>query len=324
MNLKPNTLYFAESTSHDPYENLAREHILTENVLPGSPVLYLWSNSPSVVIGKNQDCYAECKVEDILSSGVNLVRRFSGGGAVWHDLGNLCFSFCCSEADYDVTRQTEVILDAMKALGFPAYRTGRNDIEIDGRKFSGNAYYEAKGNKCHHGTVMISCDLAKLQNYLTVSPAKLKKHAVRSVKSRVLNLSELDPAVTPERVSVALLASFEKIYGGKAEYLALDEISSETEKMAETLRNRNWIINRTLKNAVTYKGAFEWGSIEISLTLDGDTVSDCIILTDIMDSEIPRLMADNIKGKLFSKKLILDAAEISGGVSFSKDISSIL
>ena len=324
MNLKPDTIYFSRSTSHDPYINLAREHVLTENVLPGSPILYLWSNSPTVVIGKNQDCYAECRVEEILSDGVNLVRRFSGGGAVWHDLGNLCFSFCCSKDDYDVQRQTDVILTAMRSLGFNAEKTGRNDIEIDSRKFSGNAYYEAGGNKCHHGTVMISCDMTKLEKYLTVSETKLKKHAVRSVKSRVVNLSELDHSVTEEKVVDALRASFEKIYGKSPEYFPAEEADTDAQELAEELKNRNWIINKILKDAVTYSGTFDWGSVTISLTVSEDTVTDCTVTTDLMDSEIPRLMADNIIGKPFSKKLITDAALIAGDIGFSEDISTIL
>ncbi|MBR2806650.1 MAG: lipoate--protein ligase [Oscillospiraceae bacterium] len=324
MNLKPDTIYFSRSTSHDPYINLAREHVLTENVLPGSPILYLWSNSPTVVIGKNQDCYAECRVEEILRDGVNLVRRFSGGGAVWHDLGNLCFSFCCTRDDYDVQKQTDVILTAMRSLGFNAEKTGRNDMEIGGRKFSGNAYYEAGGNKCHHGTVMISCDMSKLGDYLTVSETKLKKHAVRSVRSRVVNLSDLDPSVNEERVADALRTSFEKIYGGPSEYLPAEAADTDASELAAELRNRNWIINKLLKDAVTYSGTFDWGSVTISLTVSENAVTDCTVTTDLMDSEIPRLMAEYIIGKPFSKKLITDAALSAGGPGFSGDISTIL
>ena len=203
-----------ESRSTDPYTNLAIEACLMGSARSGEPVLYLWQNERTVVIGRNQCASAECDVERLEREGGHLARRRSGGGAVYHDLGNLCFTFVTTPEEYDQAAQTGVILDAVRALGIDAERTGRNDLVVgDGRKFSGHAYQHTGVASCHHGTIMVAVDVDALGRYLTVSPEKLRAKGVRSVRSRVTNLRALDPGITVEDLKDALRSAFATAWG---------------------------------------------------------------------------------------------------------------
>ena len=196
----------------DPYRNLAVEEYLTLHVQPGECILYLWQNQKTVVIGKNQNCWKECKVNDLERDGGHLVRRLSGGGAVYHDMGNLNFTFCVRKEDYDVDRQLSVIVAAVRSFGLDAEKTGRNDITAGGRKFSGNAFYRSGVFCYHHGTLLVSADMQQMGKYLNVSKQKLQSNGVDSVRSRVVNLRELEKTVTIEALEDRLQKAFAQVW----------------------------------------------------------------------------------------------------------------
>lgn len=235
---------WTESPGCDPYRNLAIEEQLLDQCGEG-PVLYLWQNERTVVIGRNQEARRECRAELLEAEGGRLARRLSGGGAVYHDLRNLNFSFLARRADYDVPKQLKVVCRAVESFGLRAVFSGRNDLEIDGRKFSGSAFFERGDKCCHHGTVMIDVDRAALDRYLTVPESKLAGKGITSVQSRVTNLRELLPDVTVEKVKAALLAAFEQVYGEKARQLDLSVLDGDRLAAGEArFRDREWIYGR--------------------------------------------------------------------------------
>ena len=283
--------YVIKSNLNDPHRNLAAEEFLTANIGEGTEILFLWQNAATVVIGKNQNSRAECNLERMEGDGVLLSRRLSGGGAVFHDLGNLCFSFISHEKIHNVTRQLSVIANACRAFGIDAKPTGRNDIEADGRKFSGNAFYSVGENKCHHGTVLISADKSRLANYLTVSKTKLEAKGIKSVRSRVVNLTELVPEMTVEAFEQALISAFapdmtlpmpnEGLYADRANFLS----------------SREWLLGEDpeFTDEVKYKTAE--GEFTLHLTVKGEIVTDCTVYTDSLDIEAAEKVREEVIGK---------------------------
>ena len=314
--------YFLVSESRNPYDNLAMERVLTENVSPGSPVLFLWQNDDTVVIGRNQDARAECRTDRMAAAGVRLMRRFSGGGAVWHDLGNINFSFCCSDDDYNVHRQTETVLSACRVLGINAVQTGRNDLEAEGCKFSGNAYYQVPGAHCQHGTLLVSCCMEKLGEYLTVSPEKLKKHAVASVRSRVINLSSINPSVTIPKVCGALHKAFESEYGTAENCFPAD--MDRVKAWADLLRSEEWIFGRKIPAAQTLRGNFPWGHVTLHLAVNKGIITDAQMTTDMLDSETPEKFISKLRGTACLPAPIAAAARAAGGKDFAAGIEQLV
>ena len=199
-------------TGTEPYENLAVERFLMEAVEEGELILYLWQNRRTVVIGRNQNPWRECRLTELQRDGGSLARRLSGGGAVYHDLGNLNFTFCVQGMDYDLRRQQSVILEACHLLGIGAELSGRNDLLAEGRKFSGNSFYNHNGYAFHNGTLLVDADLECIGKYLSPSRMKLEGKGVDSVRSRVVNLAELHPGLTVEHMCRAMTKALESIY----------------------------------------------------------------------------------------------------------------
>jgi len=222
----------------DPYYNLAAEEVLTE-FCTGRKSLYLWQNDRTVVVGRNQDLTAEVDVSYAQANDITLTRRISGGGAVYHDKGNLNFTFAGSE------NETDVIVNAVSALGLEVVTTGRNDIEVvcgrTSAKFSGNAYYKSGAKSFHHGTILVNTDFEVMSQVLTPDKAKLEGHGVKSIKARVVNLIEVNPSVTVDAVKSAIIESFEKKYG-KAESLDIASLNADAiESVRQRLISTEWI-----------------------------------------------------------------------------------
>ena len=277
------------SPQYDPFLNRAVEHYLTERQEEGVVTMYLWKNQQTVVIGYNQNPYSECNVQLLLDEGGHLMRRGTGGGAVYHDLGNINFSFVADKSLYDVKRQLSVIQEALLSYGLKAEISGRNDLTCEGRKFSGNAFAKGQRNNLHHGTILIKTDGAMMQRYLIVDKAKLMKNGVKSVASRVINLSELVPDLTSENIKQPLIEAFEKVYGGKAELLDFDTLINirEVQAIRDEISSHDFLFGRWEHFKTTKKARFPWGGVEIALHVDEaqGIITEARIATDCLDTE---------------------------------------
>ncbi len=280
------SLYLLRTEQTDPYHNLALEAVLLRHVQPGACILYLWQNQRTVVIGRNQNAENECRIQALEGEGGHLARRLSGGGAVYHDLGNLNFTFLTPSASYDVAQQTAVILQAVQRVGIRAEKNGRNDLTVDGRKFSGHAYYHTGGKSYHHGTLMVDVDKAPLERYLNVSPLKLQSKGVASVRSRVANLVEFAPELTIAQLSDALAAAFGDIYGLPVQTLeesALDtaEIAAQQERFASP----SWKYGRTRPLDQSREARFGWGTVRLDFSEAEGAVTDAVLWSDGLDAD---------------------------------------
>lgn len=287
-------MQFVVSNQTEPYWNIAVENYLVERDEGAnyqgsaeSVTLYLWRNRRTVVIGQNQNPYSEVNVEALEADGGYLMRRKTGGGAVYHDDGNLNFSFVVPKALYDQRRQFSVIQRAVESFGLHTELSGRNDILAEGRKFSGNAFSKGRINDLHHGTLLISGDMSDLAHYLKPKPAKLQKHGVASVRSRVVNLSELNPEITPESIVTRLKEAFESEYSEISEVLEFSEIIKKPEVRAlhDHFASDEWKYGRWKTFTAQRSGQFDWGGVELALTVDEarGVITDVQLASDALD-----------------------------------------
>ncbi len=295
-------LYLWESQEHDPYRNLAVEESLLAQV-QDCAILYLWQNENTVVIGKNQNPWKECATTLLAQEGGHLARRLSGGGAVYHDLGNLNFTLLLPQEDYDLGRQLSVIQQAVVGLGIPATRSGRNDILVEGQKFSGNAFYKNGKAAYHHGTLLIDADMEKLSRYLSPSPLKLQAKGVDSVRSRVGNLRQWRQDLTVSQVKAALKRSFSQVYG-----LPLELLPGIDRELVESLSTRNasweWNYGKKLAFSCTLEGRYPWGGVEIGLQVEKGKIIRATVYTDAMDVPWVQPLENALTGCILEKNAL--------------------
>lgn len=271
----------------DPYRNLALEKHLMDTLPEDTAILYLWQNEHTIVVGRNQNPWQECQVEAFLRAGGAIARRLSGGGAVYHDAGNLNFTFILPKGQFDVMRQLSVIAMAAGRFGLRPQLSGRNDLLLDGRKFSGNAYYRAGHSAYHHGTLLVNTDLSAMAQYLTVDPQKLAARGVRSVPSRVVNLSELNPDVTVEELERALYFAFGEVYRCRPSFLDENMFDRPTlEDLAARFADPEWIYPQQRPYTFSVSERFPWGGVTVKLLVENSVIQCAKVFTDAMEVSI--------------------------------------
>lgn len=216
--------YLIIAKDNNPHYNLALEEEMLDSLPKDACLFYLWQNDKTVVIGKNQEANNECEYQKLEKAGGFLARRSSGGGAVYHDLGNLNFTFIMPKNMFSKERQLNVIVKALKKFGVNAQISGRNDILVNNFKFSGNAFLMRQNHGLHHGTILVNSDFSAMQQYLKSNPYKLSKRNITSVVSRVINLSEL-ALINIEALKHELIMAFKEEYDCSLEELVNHQAS---------------------------------------------------------------------------------------------------
>lgn len=248
---------FLINSSTDPFYNMAFDEAVLERG-PEELVFYLWRNSPAVIIGRNQNPYAEVNLPYLEAGGISLVRRITGGGAVYHDLGNLNYSFAGPLKSFPGDRPT-LIVDALRAMGIPAELGGRNDIFVDGRKCSGYAKRLSGTRMMIHGTLMFDVDLDRLVQALSVPGSKVSAGGIASVRSRVANLSGYFPGSME-----SFTARLQSILGESGgEWMGNEALSIDDSRF------RSWEWNFGLSPAADFRKSsrFPCGTVEASFSL---------------------------------------------------------
>lgn len=269
----------------DPKLNLAvEEYILKHLNVEHEDYFLFYINGPSIIIGKNQNTSEEVNLKYIEENGIDVVRRLSGGGAVYHDEGNLNFSFITKDdgnSFNNYKKFTQPIVDALKQLGVEAELTGRNDIQVGERKISGNAQFTTRGRMFSHGTLMFNSNIEEVVNSLNVSEEKMRSKGIKSVRSRVANITEfLKEEMAMEDFVEALLHS---IYDGQEpeRYVLRDEDWEIVQDISkERYANWDWNFGKSPKFDVESKRRFPIGTIDVRLNVNKGTITEAKIYGD--------------------------------------------
>jgi len=274
---------YVTSLIHDPYTNLAYEDWMLDQIASDEILFFLWQNQHTVVIGKNQNAYKEAQVSALEENGGKLARRSSGGGAVYHDLGNLNFTFIAPSDAYDVFKQLKVIITALNKLGIEATFVGRNDIEVDGYKISGNAFAKRSNNSLHHGTLLVNVAMNELTKYLNVSKAKMNAKGVDSVRKRVANLVQFNPDLTIDNLKESLKISFEEVY--QLPLLEKNMDITAIEPLRAKYASDAWRLNPLATFTAQVETKFPWGEIQAFFTTQNGIITQSLIFSDAMAPE---------------------------------------
>ncbi|PLS18811.1 lipoate--protein ligase [Bacillus sp. M6-12] len=269
----------------DPRINLAIEEYALKYLDINETYLLFYINEPSIIIGKNQNTIEEINTEYVEQNGIKVVRRLSGGGAVYHDLGNLNFSFITKDdgnSFHNFQKFTEPVTEALKKLGVNAELSGRNDILAEGRKISGNAQFSTKGRMFSHGTLMLNSELDNVVSALKVKKDKIESKGIKSIRSRVANISEfMKEPITMEEFRKLLLRNIFEASDGIPEYVLTDGDWEKIHKLSmERYQNWDWNYGRSPKFNLQNSRRFPIGSIDIRLDVSKGVIENCKIYGD--------------------------------------------
>ncbi|HZJ88471.1 MAG TPA: lipoate--protein ligase [Sphaerochaeta sp.] len=294
------------STSHDCAANLAGEALLIEAEY--DRVLYLWENDPCIVVGRYQNAWAECNLQKMREDNVQLVRRQSGGGAVYHDRGNLIFTFIENKETASEEENFDLLIAALARVGVTAEHSGRNDVTMDGKKISGNAFQKTRTKFCHHGTLLVHGDLLVMDDYLTPSSTKLASKAVQSVAARVGNLSEQVPSITISQVKEAFIEEFIARYG-ESEIIAIDYSSDPAaQERYDLFGNYDSILKRSPPFSHQISHRFNWGEVTVELLVRAAVIERATIYSDALDTTFLPIAQAALQGVAYAKEALGEAA----------------
>lgn len=298
----------------DPTINLAIEEYALKNLDINETYLLFYINKPSIIIGKNQNTIEEINTEYVEGNGIQVVRRLSGGGAVYHDLGNLNFSFITKddgESFHNFRKFTEPVIEALQKLGVNAELSGRNDILAEGRKISGNAQFSTRGRMFSHGTLLFDSEMDHVVSALNVKKDKIESKGIKSIRSRVANISEfLSDIISIEEFRSLLLKN---IFGGLEEipeYVLTEEDWEKIYQLSEErYRNWDWNYGKSPKFNLQHSHRFPVGQIDVRLEVNRGTIENCKIYGDFFGVGDVSDIESKLQGIRYERAEIVEALE---------------
>lgn len=307
-------MYFIDNKGiTDPRINLAiEEYALKTMDIDKDSFLLFYINEPSIIIGRNQNTVEEIDTDYVETNGIHVVRRLSGGGAVYHDLGNLNFSFITKddgESFRNFKKFTEPVVQALAEMGVKAELLGRNDILVEGRKISGNAQFSTNGRMFSHGTLMFDTEIERVVKALRVRKDKIESKGIKSIRSRVANISEfLKEPMTIEQFRMEILKS---IFGGeeKIQYMELteDDWKKIRELSAERYANWDWNYGKSPKFNMQHSHRFPVGGIDVRLQVNKGVIEDVNIFGDFFGVGEVAEIEKRLKGVQYDRQSIGEA-----------------
>ena len=311
----------------DPQINLAiEEYVLRTMDINEDSFLLFYINEPSIIIGKNQNTIEEIDTDFVEENGIKIVRRLSGGGAVYHDLGNLNYSFITKddgESFRNFKKFTEPVVDALAKMGVKAELIGRNDLLVEGRKISGNAQFATQGRMFSHGTLMFDTEIDTVVSALKVRKDKIESKGIKSIRSRVANISEfLEEPMTIEQFRQEILNSiFEGEENIKYRVLTDEDWENIHALSRERYANWDWNYGKSPKFNMQHSHRFPVGSIDVRLQVDKGIIKDVIIFGDFFGVGEVEVITEKLKGIQYNRESMnkalsdLDISKYLGGIT---------
>lgn len=305
-----NAVRYLETGSLDPAYNLAFEEVVLDSRREGDCLL-LWQNDCAIVVGQNQNTLEELDRDFVEANGIRVVRRITGGGAVYHDLGNLNYSFIADAGapeEMTMERFTAPVAEALRGLGLRAEISGRNDILVEGRKVSGTARCLRNGRVLHHGTLLFDSDLAAVAGALRADPEKFRSKSSKSVRSRVGNIR---PYLPKDMDLTAFWNHLRRAFAGDApaEGLTAEELDRVLRLKAEKYDSWAWTYGRSPAYETTYRRRWDGGSLAVFLTVDRGILKEIAFRGDFLSLRDPADIEMALKGCLFKEEAVLAVLE---------------
>ena len=298
----------------DPRINLAIEEYALKNLDINETYLLFYINEPSIIIGKNQNTIEEINTEYVENNGIHVVRRLSGGGAVYHDLGNLNFSFITKddgESFHNFRKFTEPVVNALRKLGVNAELSGRNDLLAEGRKISGNAQFSTRGRMFSHGTLLFDSEIESVVSALNVKKDKIESKGIKSIRSRVANISEfLSDNVTIEQFRSLLLKNIFEGLDDIPEYVLTEQDWEKIHELSkERYQNWDWNYGKSPKFNLQHSHRFPVGQIDVRFEVNKGIIENCKIYGDFFGVGDVTDLENKLTGIKYEKSQIASVLE---------------
>lgn len=314
---------FIFSNEHNPYFNLASEEYLLKQ--KEGFYVYLWINAPAVIVGINQNTLLEVNLKEAEKQKIKVVRRLTGGGAVYHDLNNICYTviapFTPNENNY--LKFTSPIISYLKTLGITAEFSGRNDILIDNKKISGNAQVIYKDRIMHHGTLLFDTDMNALSNVLIANKLKTQSKGIKSVRSRVTNVSEY--LQTPMSCNEFFTGLKNHIKKDSTEYsFTSEDIDAINKLVCDKYSTYEWNIGYSPSGNNRFDGRFSFGTITLTFDLKNGLIENAEFFGDYFAKADLQELSEKLNGKRFVKADLLSALSDIGDYIDGADANEIV